>query len=428
MPHDAFQCLDAAAGVTEFRHRGNGLRVLHLPDRSTPTVTVMVTYLVGSRNEKAGLTGATHFLEHLMFKGTERYNRASGTSVFQTLQRLGAQVNATTWVDRTNYYAMLPSAHVDVAMTLEADRMRGARFLPGDVEDERSVILNELDRGLNEPARRLYQAVFRTAFERHPYRHPTIGLREDVAAVTPEALRGFYDTFYWPDNAVASVIGDVEEERMLGLVDEIFGAVPRSPAPARPVDAEEPPQTRTRRTTVRMAGEPPAVMMAWKGPRGTDDQADALALLGMVLSSGRLGRLYRALVDRGLAISQAATLTRFRDPGLFYVYALLAPGTDHEAIEHVILNEVARIAEGGVAEEEIARARVQLRAHDAFSRDGPFAMAGQLNEAIAAGDWRLYATLPERIERLRAEDVVSAAERYLREESLTVGRFVPDTG
>lgn len=428
MSHEAFDRLDEVVGITEFRHRGNGLRVLHLPDVSTATATVMVTYLVGSRHETTGLTGATHFLEHLMFKGTERYNRDRGTSVFQTLQRLGAQVNATTWVDRTNYYAMLPSMHVGTAIQIEADRMRGARIRPEDVADERSVILNELDRGQNEPARRLYQAVFDTAFEVHPYRHPTIGIRGDVAAVTSQALRGFYDTFYWPDNAVASVIGNVDESMALSLLDEGFGQIPRSPAPVPDAAVSEPEQTAMREAEVRMTGDPPAIMMAWKGPGGTETAADALALLGMVLSSGRLGRLYRTLVDTGLALSQAATVTRYRDPGLFYIYAMLAPGVDHGAVEAVIRNDVQRIVDNGVSQEELERAQSQLRAQEAFNRDGPFALAGQLNEAIAAGDWRLFAMLRERIGRLTAEDVAVSAARYLRDETLTVGRFIPTRG
>jgi zinc protease len=425
MPHDAFERLESVAGITEFRHRGNGLRLLHLPDASTPTATVMVTYLVGSRHEPDGLTGATHFLEHLMFKGTDRYNRDSGSSVFQTLQRLGAQVNATTWVDRTNYYAMLPSVHVGTAMAIEADRMRGARIRPVDVEDERTVILNELDRGENEPLRRLVHAVFRTAFEVHPYRHPTIGWREDVASVTADALRGFYDTYYWPDNAVVSVIGDVTEDDALGLVHGNFGAIPRAPSPVPSVTAVEALQAGERRTTVSMTGEPPAVLMAWKAPRGTDPEADALDLLAMVLSFGRMSRLYRALVDTGLAIGQSVTVMRLRDPGLFYAHVMLAPGTDHDRIEDAVRQELSGLVANGVAAGELERARAQLRAHEAFSRDGPYAMAGELNEAIAAGDWRLFATLRERSARLGRDEVVDAAARFLQAERLTVGRFVP---
>ena len=428
MPHDAFERLDSVAGVTEFLHRGNGLRGLHLPDSSTPTATFMVTYLVGSRHEPEGLTGATHFLEHLMFKGTERFNRDAGTSVFQTLQRLGAQVNATTWVDRTNYYAMLPSAHVETAMAIEADRMRGARIRPRDVSDERSVILNELDRGRNEPPRRLYQSVFRTAFDVHAYRYPTIGLREDVAAVTPEALRAFYDTFYWPDNAVASVIGDVDEAAALALVDGHFGSISRAPAAVPETTVREPEQTGRRDVEVRMTGDPPAILMAWKGPAGTDPAADALALLSMVLSSGRTSRMYRGLVDSGLAVGQSASVTRFRDPGLFTIYVMLAPGVDHPSIEEAVRAELKAVVDRGLTDEELERARTKLRAQEAFSRDGPFAMADQLNESIAAGDWTLYATLRDRIERLTADDVVSAAVRTLRDERLTVGRFIPDPG
>lgn len=423
--HPAFDHLGSASGIAEYRLRSNGLRVLHLHDGSTPTATFMVTYLVGSRHEPDGLTGATHFLEHLMFKGTDRYNRAAGSSVFQVLQRLGAQVNATTWVDRTNYYALLPSAHVDVAMAIEADRMRGARITPGDVDDERTVILNELDRGENEPSRRLYQAVFRTAFEEHPYRHPTIGWRPDVESVSAGGLRGFYDTYYWPDNAVASVIGDVSVQAALEGVERHFGAIPSAPSALPRVSVTEPAQTGRRVTTVRMRGEPPAVMMAWKAPEGTAPETDALTMLGMVLSSGKSSRLYRSLVDSGLALSQSASVTRFHDPGLFHVYVLLAPGAEHERIEEVVLDAIDSLVRDGIDEAEMRRARAQLRAHEAYSRDGTFAMAAQLNEAIAAGDWRLFVTLRERMDRLTASQVVEAARSRLVDHTLTLGRFVP---
>ena len=185
----AFESVRTVGGIEELRHR-NGLTVLLVPDAAAPVVAFQVTYRVGSRNEVSGLTGATHLLEHLMFKGSERFNRDLGTSVFQTLQSVGGQINATTWYDRTNYYALLPAEHLGLAVEIEADRMRGARVRDEDLASERTVVLNELDRGENEPLRTLLHAVYATAFHAHPYGHPVIGWRSDVETVTAEGLRG----------------------------------------------------------------------------------------------------------------------------------------------------------------------------------------------------------------------------------------------
>nr|AAC98910.1 protease [Rhodothermus sp. 'ITI 518'] len=253
---EGFTFEEAVGGIEAYRLDVNDLQVLLMPQNVVPVVTFMVTYHVGSRNEPTGLTGATHMLEHLMFKGTERFNKARGTSVFQVLQRVGAQVNATTWLDRTNYYALLPREHLALAVEIEADRMRGALIRPEDVEAERTVILNEMDRGENDPLRNLYHAVWSVAFVAHPYRHPTIGWRSDVENMTAEALRHLYDTYYWPDNATVSIIGDFEPEAALALVREHFGRIPRAPHPIPARCGRASPRQRGERgVTVRQAGQ-----------------------------------------------------------------------------------------------------------------------------------------------------------------------------
>ena len=231
--HRAFDYVQTSDGIEEYRLTANGLQVLLLPVAAAPVATFMVTYRVGSRNERAGLTGATHLLEHLMFKGTERFHKDRGTSIFPVLQRVGAQINATTWYDRTNYYELLPKEHLALAVEIEADRMRNARVSADDLASERTVVLNELDRGENESTRKLLHALYATAFFAHPYGHPTIGWRSDVERVTADGLRHFYDTYYWPDNATASVIGDFDRAEALDLIEQHFGAIPSAPDPLR---------------------------------------------------------------------------------------------------------------------------------------------------------------------------------------------------
>ncbi|HYE57710.1 MAG TPA: pitrilysin family protein, partial [Rhodothermales bacterium] len=359
--------------------------------------------------------------EHLMFKGTERFNKEAGTSVFQTLQKLGAQVNATTWLDRTNYYALLPVEHLEAAVEIEADRMRRARLDAASLESERTVILNELDRGENDPFRRLYHLVWSTAFLAHPYGHPTIGWRADVETVTPEGLRGFYDRFYWPDNATATVIGGVSAEDALALLERHFGAIPKAPAPPVASTTREPEQAGMRRVTLRQEAQLGTVVLAWKVPHGLHEDADALALLALALGTGKASRLYSALVDTGLGVFAGTSFPRLHDPGLFVAYAQPAPGHTHAEVEAAILEAVETLVREGVSETELARVQGLLRAQEAFARDGAFAAASQLNEAIAAGDWRLFATALDRAAHVTAENLQRVARTYLHEDALTVG-------
>ena len=423
---DVFEFSEELSGIQHFVHRKNGLQVLLMQQFAAPVVTFMVTYHVGSRHESTGLTGATHFLEHLMFKGTERFNKQAGTSVFNVLQRVGAQLNATTWVDRTNYYEQLPKEYLPLAIDIEADRMRGARISEEDLESERTVILNEFDRGENEPFRKLYHEVWSTAYAAHPYHHPTIGWRSDIEHATSAGLRHFYDTFYWPNNATVSIIGDFDKEEALKLVDDHFGDIPRAQHDIPTVNVTEPEQRGQRRIQVKRSGELGALMVAFKAPEGLHPDTDVLDVLSIILATGKSSRLYKRLTDKGLTTSTFASASRFRDPGLFSVYGFLAPEVSHETVEKEILEELSLIKSEGVGEEEVSRAKNLLRAHEAFGRDGSFAIASQLNEAIATGDWRLYAQFMSRIEHISAADIARVANTYLLEDRSTIGWYIPE--
>ncbi|MEM8484538.1 MAG: pitrilysin family protein [Bacteroidota bacterium] len=422
---DTFTFNEVLGGIEHYEHKKNGLQVLLLQQTAAPVVTFMVTYHVGSRHEATGLTGATHFLEHLMFKGTEKYNKQAKTSVFNVLQRVGAQMNATTWVDRTNYYALLPREHLALAIDIEADRMRGARIAEDDLESERTVILNEFDRGENEPIRKLYQDVWSAAYVAHPYHHPTIGWRSDIEFATSKGLRHFYDTYYWPDNATVSIIGDFERDDALKLVEQHFGAISRAPHPIPDVKVAEPAQLGERRISVNRAGELGALMLAYKAPAGLNKDADALDVLSIILATGKSSRFYRALTDTGLTTSTFASASRFRDPGLFTIYGFLAPEVAHQTVEDAIKAVLQELQDDGVTTQELNRAKNLLKAQEAFGRDGSYAIASQLNEAIAAGDWRLYARYLSRIEAVTTDDVQRVAQSYLKQTQSTVGWYIP---
>ena len=278
-PAEGFTPGRTAAGISEYTLAANGLTVLLLPDRSVPVLTFMVTYRVGSRNEVTGTTGATHLLEHLMFKGSRNYHAGNGQAFDTLLDRIGGINNATTWLDRTNYYENIPSRHLALVARLEADRMRHLLLREEDRQLEMTVVRNEYERDENDPASTLDKEVTAAAFLAHPYHHPTIGWRSDIEKVSIEKLKAFYDTYYWPDNATVSVIGDFEPAAALALLRETFGAIPRAPHPIPVVYTEEPAQTGPRRVVVRRPGEVGVVQIANKAPAGRHPDQPALQVL-----------------------------------------------------------------------------------------------------------------------------------------------------
>jgi zinc protease len=380
---------------------------------------------VGSRNEVTGTTGATHLLEHLMFKGSKNFHPGIGKGFDTLMDRVGGINNATTWLDRTNYYENLPSDHLELAVRLEADRMRGLLLREEDRQPEMTVVRNEFERGENDPSEALDKEVNALAFLAHPYHHSTIGWRSDIEKVSIAKLREFYDTFYWPDNATVTIIGDFAPAKALELLKKYFGAIPRAPHPIPQIYTEEPPQTGPRRVQVKRPGEVGAVQLAYKAPPATHADHPALDILGTVLSAGKTSRLYRALIDQNLAISADASKGYFRDNTLFNFSALLAPGVTHEQVEKTLLAEVEKIRTAGVTAEEVTRAINQRLARIAYSRDGSFAIAGQINEDIAVGDWTHYVTLPEKLRAVTAADVNRVAKTYLLEDQGTTGWFIP---
>ncbi|MGH8265663.1 MAG: M16 family metallopeptidase [Steroidobacterales bacterium] len=420
-----YSYVKSLGGIDEYRLDSNGLDVLLISDHSAPVVTFMVTYRVGSRNEVTGTTGATHLLEHLMFKGSTNYNDAKGNSVKQYLESIGGDYNANTWLDRTTYFAETGNEFLEGYMAIEADRMRNLLLREDDRRPEMTVVRNEFEIGENDPVQALDKEIFATAYEAHPYHHSTIGWRSDIEKVPIEKLKAFYDTFYWPDNATVTVVGDFKAESALGLVQKYYGAYSKAPNAIPQVYTEEPVQTGPRRVTVKRAGELGVVGISYKSPAASDPDMPALNVLGSILSSGKTSRFYRALTDKNLTTSVSADSGFFHDPSLFQIYAYLAPGAGHEQVEKILRDEIARITKDGATDQEVATATQKISANIAYARDGTAAVAATLVEDIAAGDWTLYATYPASIRKVTAADVKRVAAKYLVDDRSTTGWFVP---
>ena len=420
-----FEFVKESGGIKEYTMTSNGLRVLLKQDNTAPVATFMVTYEVGSRNEAIGYTGSTHLLEHLMFKGSRKFNTKKGNSVFQTLQSLGARMNATTWLDRTNYFAVLPSEHLETLIEIEADRMRSAYIKEEDRQSEMTVVRNEFERGQNSPSGVLDENIWATAYQAHPYHHSTIGWKEDIENVSIERLKEFYDTFYWPNNATAIAIGDFTEADALSMIKKHFGKIRKSTKPIPEVYTAEPKQEGIRTITLKRAGQQGIVGVAHKTPSATSPDAAAFMVLSSILSSGKNSRFYKNITDKGLTTSVYIWDSLFRDPGLFTVYANLSPDVDHKTVEEAIVNEYEKIKKDGVSEEEVKRAQSQLIASMKFSQDGSYAVASGLNEAIASGDWTLYTTYGDKIGAVTKEDIKKIVNKYFLEDLSTIGYFVP---
>ena len=414
-----------AGPISEYRLDSNALRILLLPEKSAPVVTFMVTYHVGSRNEVTGTTGATHLLEHLMFKGTEKFDRSKGMGFDQVLERVGAETNATTWLDRTNYFATVPTNALPLLVEVEADRMRNLALREDDRRPEMVVVRNEFERGENEPRNALDKELWSAAFQAHPYHHDTIGWRSDIEKVPIAKLREFYDTFYWPDNATVTVIGDFEPAVALAEILKHYGAIPKAPHAIPQLYTEEPEQTGPRRVMVKRGGELGVVAIAHKTPPATHADWPAVQVLSTILTIGKTSRCYRALTDKNIAAEVSGQLGFTHDPSLHITTADLTPGTKHDDAERRLTAEIERIKKDGVTAAEVQTAVAKMLAERAYARDGSFAQAEQINECIAVGDWTLYVSLEEKFKAITAADVKRVANAYFTERHSVTGWFVP---
>ncbi len=412
-----------AYGIDEYR-LSNGLRLLYKYELAAPVVAVCVTFHVGSRNEREGHTGSTHILEHLLFKDSKKFNRQNGKAITDYLEWFGAYINATTWLDRTNYFELLPKERLAEALELEADRMRDSLFSDADLASEMTVVRNEYERSRNNPFELLDEELMARAYVKHPYRIPTIGTKEDIEASTAKKLREFYDTFYWPNNATLSVFGDVPFLQMQKLVLKYFAPIPASRKPIPQMKTKESAQRQRRSLVLRKKGGVSIAQLIYKIPEGTHKDIPALLALSTVLAGGFSSRLEKALVDTGMAAGVSAAMPPLHDPGVLSFTAHAADGTKPQQVLALMRKEIAALKRVPVTTEELARTKERLLSEAAYQRDGVFDEIRAVSESLAAGDWALGYRVEAAVKKLAPKDVARVAKKYLIPAGETSGVLV----
>ncbi len=424
-------------GEVDEEEMDNGLSVLMCRQHNVPIVALFIWYGVGSRNEKPGKTGMSHWVEHMIFNGTDKYPKEK---LIGEITKNGGDWNGFTWKDFTGFYEVLPADKLELAVDIEADRMVNCSFSEPEVERERTVILSEREGAEDSPLFHLGEAVSETAFRLHPYRLPTIGYRWDVKNMTRDDLYDHYRTHYTPRNAVAVLVGDFEKGRALDLMEEKFDPLSAGPDITEKIP-QEPPQQGEKRVEVRRPGANRYLQLAFHVPPINDARYYPLAVLDAVLGGGKLvtgwsgtggmgrsSRLYRSLVAEGLCSSAGTSLEPTKDPGLFTIRAIPEEETGLDKVEEVVRKEIDAVKKRGIDKEEMQSAKKQLKAHLAYGMEGIRSKAQSLGLFAMVDDWRHLKKVPRRVDGVKRKEVVDVARGYLDEENLTVGRFIPTDG
>ncbi|MCU0620393.1 MAG: insulinase family protein [Gemmatimonadales bacterium] len=412
-------------GITEYS-LPNGLRVLLFPDPSKASITVNITYFVGSRHESYGETGMAHLLEHLVFKGTPKH-----PDIPKELSERGASPNGTTWTDRTNYYETFPAsdANLEWALDLEADRMVNSFIAARDLASEMTVVRNEFEMGENDPVGILEERVLSTAYLWHNYGKATIGARSDLEHVPIERLQAFYRKYYQPDNAMLVVAGRFDPDRALAVIARKFGPIPR---PKRTGDnvlwdtyTRDPAQDGEREVTLRRVGDVQALAIAFHVPASSHPDYAAVRLLAEILGGAPAGRLHKALVEPGLAASVSASTYAFREPTVLVAKASVRKEASLPDAERVMRATIDSLLVAPPTADELERARaVRIKAIERLLRESD-RVGLALSEPAASGDWRLIFLDRDRTREVTAAEVQRVARTYLKPENRTLGRFIP---
>jgi zinc protease len=404
----------------------NGLELILLKRPLAPVVAVNMIYHVGSRNEAVGYTGSTHFLEHMMFKGTAKFDPQRSSGIDDVLKKVGGINNATTSYDRTNYYEVAPKDSLELCLSIESDRMKNLLLRESDRQAEMTVVRNELERGEDEPGSLLETLTFATAFREHPYHHPVIGWRSDVEGVPTNRLRQFYRDFYYPDNATLVIAGDFNETSTLDLVQRYFGGITKRQSAYPPVYTTEPKQEGERRFKVIRGKDLPRVILAYHTPKGVDSATYDMDVIAKILGgSNKSTRLYKALIEPGLATECSAFNYTLLDPGLFIVTATLQPGVNQKDVEEKIKSELKKITEEPIEAKEFDLAKNSLAKRFRLSLSDPMNLCQSITEGLAVGELKFWTDYPDQILKVKEDKARACAKKILVEDNATIGYYQP---
>lgn len=411
----------AIHGVTEYR-LDNGLTVLLAPDESRPTMTINLTYRVGSRHEGPGEAGMAHLLEHMLFKGTEKTPDPK-----KELTRRGIEWNGTTWYDRTNYFGQFNASDAtrDWMLGWLADTMTNVRIDAGKLKSERPVVINEMQASENRPATVLYQQLMNTAYGFHPYGRSVIGALSDLDAVAPANLQAFYKTYYRPDNAVLVITGQMDVPSTLEAVVKAFGGIHRPDTPVPVPYTLDPVQQGEREVVLRRTGGVPLLLAGYHTPAGAERDTVALSMLAGMLTREPDGPLYQKLVKTGQAVSLGASTTDLYDPGMLVLAATLAD----EGKQKVVWDTMRQVLEQELplTQESLDRTRQDVKNGIQRMLEDPEALAMALTESVAQGDWRLLFAQPDWAETMTLDEIRAAGRRWLVRDNRTLAWYLPTT-
>ena len=414
----------------------NGLKVLVREVHTAPLASVWCWYRVGSKDEAPGVTGVSHWCEHMNFKGTKNIPRDQVKGI---IEKFGGAWNGYTWIDQTTYLETASKDALDRMLFIEAERMDACLYDPSDCESERTVIISELQGGENDPEQLLDTEVTAAAFKVHPYHHPTIGWLSDLQSMTRDDLYGHYRRFYVPSNATLVIVGDVETDDVLRKAGKHFGGIAAGSRPAK-VRQIEPEQQAERRVVLRKEGTTAYWKAVFHAPAFADDAFFPLLVADAVLNGAaglniwsmggvsrpqRSARLYRALVDKGLASTVSGALMPTEHPYLYSINAGVAEGQSIASVEDAVLGEIDKLRANGITPAELKKVHAQLRARFIYDADSVTDIAHQLGFFEVIGSWRAYEKLRERLDAVTPEAVQAAASKYLVASNRTIGWFEP---
>ncbi|HEU4851816.1 MAG TPA: pitrilysin family protein [Telluria sp.] len=398
----------------------NGMKFIVLESRSIPNANMYTFWKVGSRNETPGITGLSHFFEHMMFNGSKKY----GPKQFdRVMEAKGGSNNAYTSNDLTVYQDWFPASSLETIFSLEADRIKSLSIDPKMVESERGVVLSERSTGLeNSNVRMLMEEVNGVAFQAHPYSWPVIGHESDIKAWNQADLVRYFKTYYAPNNAVSVIVGDVKFDEVKAMATRHFGSIPKGPTPPK-VRTVEPEQKGERRVFVaKPSATAPNLMIAYKAPEISHPDYYAINVLQSILSEGRTSRLYQALVETQLATDVGADNSDGFDPGLLYVYAVGAANVPPAKLEQATLAEIDRLVKDGVTEEELQKVKNQKLVGIYRALETINGKAQQLgNYEVFFGDYSKMFDAPEAYRKVSTADIQRVAAKYMKKSQRTVG-------